>query len=276
GPPGEVIQPLPIQRPKKNKRSVDGSQILPEKEEEEEEEEEEMASDATGHAPSQGMEEIYGSLNSLRQEVEQMRKPLGTRESPARTCQDLWLSRPETPDGEYWIDPNQGCSRDSFKVPMSAWEKETPQSWFSEFQTGAKFSYTDADGNPLGVVQLTFLRLLSVSARQNFTYHCQRSAAWHSRETPISSSSSSSTTVGGYQQALRFLGANEEDMSYDNSPYVKASEDGCAVRKGSSKTVVEVNTPLVAQLPLLDVRVTDFGEPDQRFGFEVGPVCFLG
>lgn len=48
------------------------------------------------------------------------------------------------------------------------------------------------------------------------------------------------------------------------------------VRKGSDKTVLEINTPQVEQLPLLDVHVTDFGGPNQRFGFEVGPVCFLG
>ncbi|NXK49182.1 CO5A1 protein, partial [Chauna torquata] len=65
-----------------------------------------------------------------------------------------------------------------------------------------QFSYTDSDGQTLGVVQLTFLRLLSVSARQNFTYHCHRSVAWHS------------TTTGDHQRALRFLAANEEELSY--------------------------------------------------------------
>lgn len=78
----------------------------------------------------------------------------------------------------------------------------------------------DADGRPLGVVQLSFLRLLSTSARQNFTYHCQHSVAWHSSGSPA---------LEGYQQALRFRGANEDDLSYDNSPYVKALVDSCAV-----------------------------------------------
>ncbi|KAF7235309.1 Collagen alpha-1(V) chain [Varanus komodoensis] len=274
GPPGEVIQPLPIQRPRKSRRSVDASQIVPE---------EEMASDAAGRGAPRGLEEVHGSLHSLREEIELMRKPLGTPDSPARTCQDLHLCRPELPDGEYWIDPNQGCARDSFKVycnftaggetcvfpsresrevPVAAWEGETPPRWFSQFQKGSKFSYVDADGQPLGVVQLAFLRLLSLSARQNFTYRCQRSAAWHS--------------PGGHQRALHFLGANEEDLSYDSSPFVKALEDGCAARKGPAETLLEVNTPAVAQLPLLDVRVADFGEPGQKFGFAVGPACFLG
>lgn len=49
---------------------------------------------------SEGMEEIFGSLNSLRQEIETMRFPLGTQDSPGRTCQDLQLSQPDLQDGE--------------------------------------------------------------------------------------------------------------------------------------------------------------------------------
>lgn len=62
------------------------------------------ASDATGTEflmGSEGMEEIFGSLNSLRQEIETMRFPLGTQDSPGRTCQDLHLSQPELKDGEF-------------------------------------------------------------------------------------------------------------------------------------------------------------------------------
>ncbi|NXV94398.1 CO5A1 protein, partial [Calonectris borealis] len=226
-------------------------------------------------------------LNSLKQEIEGLRRPMGTRDNPARTCQDLQLSHPGLPDGEYWIDPNQGCARDSFKVYCNFTAGgETcvfPSKDIQEVRgvggklgmqgpsaaSGGRFSYTDSESQPLGVVQLTFLRLLSVSARQNFTYHCHRSVAWHS------------TTSGDHQRALRFLAANEEELSYDTSPYIKAVMDGCAASAageragGSSRTVLEVSTPRLEQLPLLDVRVMDFGEPGQRFGFEVGPVCFL-
>uniref|UniRef100_A0A8C0G050 Fibrillar collagen NC1 domain-containing protein n=1 Tax=Chelonoidis abingdonii TaxID=106734 RepID=A0A8C0G050_CHEAB len=269
GPPGEVIQPLPIQLPRKSKRSIDASQLVGE-------DGEGLAADeAHGHAG--GMDEIFGSLNSLKREIEQMKHPMGTQDNPARTCQDLRLCRPDLPDGEYWIDPNEGCSRDSFKVhcdftaggetclfPTKETQKEKPPRWFSQFREGRKFLYMDADGRPVGAVQLTFLRLLSVAARQNFTYHCQRSVAWRSAAS------------GGHQRALRLRGANKEDMSYDNSPYITALTDGCARRKGLDRTVLEVNTPRVEQLPLLDVHFTDFGEPNQKFGFEVGPVCFLG
>lgn len=97
GPPGEVIQPLPIQRSPKSKRSIDASQLLPENDPDM------PASDATGAEfmmGGEGMEEIFGSLNSLRQEIDNMRFPLGTQDSPARTCQDLHLSQPDLKDGK--------------------------------------------------------------------------------------------------------------------------------------------------------------------------------
>lgn len=80
-----------------------------------------------------------------------------------------------------------------------------------------QFSYVDADGNSINMVQMTFLRLLTASARQNFTYSCHQSVAWHD------------ATSDSYEKALRFLGANDEEMSYDNNPYIKALSDGCAV-----------------------------------------------
>lgn len=48
------------------------------------------------------------------------------------------------------------------------------------------------------------------------------------------------------------------------------------LKQGYSKTVMEINTPRIDQLPIIDVMLNDFGESNQRFGFEVGAVCFLG
>ncbi|XP_016534389.1 collagen alpha-1(XI) chain-like [Poecilia formosa] len=192
---------------------------------------------------------------------------------------------PPFSSGEYWIDPNQGCSGDSFKVycnftaggetciypdkksngvRISSWPKETPGSWFSEFKRGKIFSYVDADGNSINMVQMTFLRLLTASARQNFTYSCHQSVAWHDAASD------------SHDKALRFLGANDEEMSFDNNPFLQAISDGCSTRNGYGKTVMELNTPKIDQVPIVDVMLTDFGDPNQKFGFEVGPVCFLG
>uniref|UniRef100_G1TNT5 Fibrillar collagen NC1 domain-containing protein n=1 Tax=Oryctolagus cuniculus TaxID=9986 RepID=G1TNT5_RABIT len=147
---------------------------------------------------------------------------------------------------------------------ITAWPKENPGSWFSEFKRGKLLSYVDAEGTPVGVVQMTFLRLLSASAYQNVTYHCYQSVAWQDAAT------------GSYDRAMRFLGSNDEEMSHDNNPYIRALVDGCAVRKGYQKTVLELDTPKVEQLPIVDIMFNDFGEATQKFGFEVGPACFMG
>ncbi|MEQ2197600.1 hypothetical protein XENOCAPTIV_000837 [Xenoophorus captivus] len=115
----------------------------------------------------------------------------------------------------------------------------------------------DSNGEPVGVVQLGFLRLLSVQARQNLTYHCHRSVAWADR-----------SAKNNHKRALHFRGANDEELSYETSPYIKALIDGCSYRKGFDRTVLEINTPQLEHLPLLDIKVTDFGESNQQFGFE--------
>lgn len=244
-----------------------------------------QADEATIMDYGEGMEDIFSSLNTLKQDIERMKYPMGTPNNPARTCKDLQLCHPEFPDGEYYIDPNQGCSGDSFKVycnftaggetciypsrkssgvQLSSWSKEVPGSWYSSFTHGQLLSYVDAEGNSINSVQMTFLRLLTASARQNFTYSCHQSVGWHD------------ATTDSYHKALRFLGSNDEEMSYDNNPYIKAIVDSCAVRKGYGKTVIEINTPKIDQVPIVDVMLSDFGDSNQKFGFEVGPTCFLG
>uniref|UniRef100_A0AAY4D491 Fibrillar collagen NC1 domain-containing protein n=1 Tax=Denticeps clupeoides TaxID=299321 RepID=A0AAY4D491_9TELE len=262
GPPGEVIQPLPIRSPKKSRRDVQADQA------------DQMLE------YGEGMEDIFSSLNNLKQDIERMKYPMGTQNNPARTCKDLQLCHPEFPDGEYWIDPNQGCSGDSFRVycnftaggetciypdkKSNGVMEIVSSKWIFFFFRPKKLSYVDAEGNSINMVQMTFLKLLTASARQNFTYSCHQSVAWHN------------TNTDSYDKALRFLGSNNEEMSYDNNPFIKALSDGCADRKGYGKTVMEINTPKIDQVPIIDVMLNDFGDPSQKFGFEVGPVCFLG
>lgn len=236
-------------------------------------------------AGMEGMEDVFGSLNNLKQDIERMKFPMGTQDNPARTCNDLQLSQPDYPDGEYWIDPNQGCTGDAIQVfcnftaggetcifpdkksagvRISNWPKESPGAWFSEFKRGKILNYVDMTESTITTVQMTFLKLLSSSARQNFTYVCHQSVAWYDAK------------ADSYDKALRFLGSNDEELSYDNNPFIKPLTDGCSLKQGYSKSVLEINTPRIDQLPIIDVMLNDFGESNQRFGFEVGPVCFLG
>lgn len=47
----------------------------------------------------EGMGDVFGSLNNLKQDIERMKFPMGTQDNPARTCNDLHLSQPDFPDG---------------------------------------------------------------------------------------------------------------------------------------------------------------------------------
>ncbi len=59
-----------------------------------------MQSDAAVMDYGEGMEDIFGSLNNLKQDIERMKYPMGTQNNPARTCKDLQLCHPEFPDGK--------------------------------------------------------------------------------------------------------------------------------------------------------------------------------
>uniref|UniRef100_A0A8C1TKC6 Collagen, type V, alpha 3a n=1 Tax=Cyprinus carpio TaxID=7962 RepID=A0A8C1TKC6_CYPCA len=268
GPPATMIEPLPFREGHKKRRRHSNRQ----------------GADESLDEP-EGMEEVFASLNSMKTEVELMRKPLGTFESPARTCKELMLCHPEYKDGEYWIDPNQGCHRDSIKVfcnftaegetclhpdkrfemvKLAAWNKEKPGSWYSQYRKGKQFSYIDTDGNPVPVVQLTFLKLLSATATQTFTYSCQNSVGWYDMASH------------SHQFAVRFRGSNDEEMTQAKSPFITALYDGCQTHKGQERTVLQIDSPRSELLPVIDVAVSDFGNNNQKFGFHVGPVCFNG
>ncbi|XP_035665505.1 collagen alpha-1(V) chain-like [Branchiostoma floridae] len=270
GPPGGERTPLPLNIQKKTKRDVSDDDDL------------EGYQGGEGDGISfldyeAGMEEIFGSLNSLKIEIEQMKAPLGTRDNPARTCKDLYMCHKTFPDGMYWIDPNQGCSKDAIQVfcnltaggetcvepdemrkshRMATWKDENPKDWFSDYIRGFPISYTR-----VGVVQLTFLRLLHAKATQNFTYYCSNSIAWYDSKT------------GRHSKAIMLQGNNDIEYAWDSKTKPNVISDGCKDRE-YGKTVFEITTAKMFELPITDLKVVDIGKADQRFGFEVGPICF--
>uniref|UniRef100_A0A8D2ZRF8 Collagen, type V, alpha 3a n=1 Tax=Scophthalmus maximus TaxID=52904 RepID=A0A8D2ZRF8_SCOMX len=287
GPPATMIQPLPIRGGKRKRRrhSDRTGGISPSREEDVDLDMEEFLQGDQPLEDAEGMEEVFATLSSMKTEVELMRRPLGTFESPARTCKELMMVQPHYKDGDYWIDPNQGCHRDSIKVycnftadgetclypdkrtemvSLQSWNKEKPGSWYSQYRKGKQFSYNDRDANPVHVVQLTFLKLLSATAKQSFTYTCQNSAGWFDG------------TSRSHQHALRFRGSNDEELTQAKSPFITAVHDGCQFRKGQERTVLEIDSPSAELLPIVDVAPVDFGKSNQKFGFQVGRVCFNG
>lgn len=93
GPPGDIIQPLPIQQAsRKNRRQAEDDGV--------------QGDEAGGMADydmeaTADMEDVFGSLNNLKQDIERMKFPMGTQDNPARTCNDLHLSQPDFPNGGF-------------------------------------------------------------------------------------------------------------------------------------------------------------------------------
>lgn len=235
--------------------------------------------------------EVDTTLKSLSKQIENIRSPEGTRKNPARTCRDLKMCHSDWKSGEYWIDPNQGCTLDAIKVfcnmetgetcmyPTQAttgrrsWytsknPREKKHVWFGEAMTdGFQFEYGSEGSDPADVaIQLTFLRLMATEASQNLTYHCKNSVAYMDQET------------GNLKKALLLQGSNEIELRAEgNSRFTySVSEDGCTQHTGTwGKTVIEYKTSKTSRLPFTDVAPMDIGAEDQEFEVEIGPVCFV-
>lgn len=234
--------------------------------------------------------EVDTTLKTLTQRIEKIRSPDGTQKSPIRMCRDLRMAHPEFKSGAYWVDPNQGSSLDAIKVhcnmetgetciypsqssiPMKNWYQSSSSAkkhvWFSESMTGGfQFQYGSEGSDPEDVsIQMTFMRLMSNQASQNITYHCKNSIAYMDSAT------------GNLKKALLLQGSNDVEIRAEgNSRFTySVSEDGCTSHTGSwGKTVIDYKTSKTSRLPIIDIAPMDVGAPDQEFGVEVGPVCFL-
>ncbi|KAJ7428806.1 collagen alpha-1(I) chain-like protein [Willisornis vidua] len=146
--------------------------------------------------------------------------------------------------------------------------KEKKHVWFGETMSdGFQFEYGGEGSNPADVaIQLTFLRLMSTEASQNITYHCKNSVAYMDQNT------------GNLKKALLLQGANEIEIRAEgNSRFTYGvTEDGCTSHTGAwGKTVIEYKTTKTSRLPIIDLAPMDIGAPDQEFGADIGPVCFL-
>lgn len=159
-----------------------------------------------------------------------------------------------TAEGETCIHPDIHTGQ----MPNIPWRKENNRNdWFSNMRGGFKISY-----ETIGSVQMTFLRLLSQEVHQNFTYTCMNSVAWFNSQSE------------NYDLAIRLLGENEVEMGYDTPIKPSILKDGCYSGRARSETVFEIRTKKTQFLPIIDFYPHDYGQQQQAFGFQMGPVCF--
>lgn len=233
---------------------------------------------------------VHTTLKNLDGQLQNLRRPDGSRANPAKTCQDIKQCYPMKASGDYWIDPNQGNSRDAIQVfcdmatgetcisanPSSFprktwWTKSTPSAnkpvWYgADISGGRTFRYGNAD-EPWNVVavQLKLLRVLSTASHQNVTYHCRNSVAYRDEAS------------GALKKALLLRGSNGQDLRAQGNGRLRYTvlEDGCSKpNKQWGRTVFEYRTQTNARLPVVDLAPMDIGRDDQEFGLEIGPVCF--
>lgn len=101
GPPATIVEPLPIRegRRKRRRHSSRAEGAAASREEDVDLELEEFLQGDQPLEDPEGMEEVFATLSSMKTEVELMRRPLGTFESPARTCKELMMVQPHYKDG---------------------------------------------------------------------------------------------------------------------------------------------------------------------------------
>lgn len=222
---------------------------------------------------------VIKAYENLKQSFERFKKPNGQKNSPAKTCRDLFVAYPEYASGEYWIDPNDGDTRDAILVYCNADTKEscvlpkpdrTPQIslednrehevWLSEISNGMKITYK-ADSNQIG-----FLQLLSATGRQNITYHCKKTVAYYD------------ITKRTYRKGIKLLAWNDAEITPKGNHRFRYDvlDDECRHRRSDwAKTTVSYQTDKSLRLPIVDIAIRDSGENDQMFWVEFGPVCFI-
>lgn len=173
-----------------------------------------------------------------------------------------------------------------------------------------QFAYGSEGSDPADVaIQLTFLRLMSTEASQNITYHCKNSVAYMDQQTGNLKKSlllqgsneielrgegnsrfTYSTLVDGCTVSppdwaqpaslgicFAFLTEQNEPHSISalgNDPLLCLHS--LQSHTGTwGKTVIEYKTTKTSRLPIIDVAPLDIGAPDQEFGLDIGPACFV-
>ncbi|XP_005747623.1 collagen alpha-3(V) chain [Pundamilia nyererei] len=206
---------------------------------------------------------------SQEDEAEFFSWPLGTRDDPGTTCHELRLIRPHLNDGDFYMDPNQGCPCDALKVfcnftgggatcieplysKIQIWrDPEMMRTYVERFTHHQKFDYPGVEA-----VQLKFLRLHSHSSFQHITLSCTENQT------------STAATDDLASQIIHLLGDSGKEI---DSHFVTVS------RKHSE---LELFVRVQGDMELLPVRhlgveTSSVSELVSEISVALGPVCFL-
>jgi collagen type II alpha len=215
------------------------------------------------------------AYEKLRASFDLLAKPDGSKKSPSKSCQDLKTSHPTKASGDYWIDPNGMDSKDAIMVhcdmdtgatcvqPKPAMSHEIsimtsePEAWIGDMDTDAFDINYKADSN-----QMNFLQLMSSRAEQTVTFHCKSTIAYLNRG-------------GNKRDALAFMAWNDLEIRHRGKARYSVMSDDCQHKRPYwAQTVFKIESAKPARLPIVDIKVEDFGRGNQAFKVEIGQVCF--
>jgi len=188
---------------------------------------------------------------------------LGSKNTPAPSCRDLFKLKPSLPSGDYWIDPNAGTTKDAVLVHCNAVNYETciwpkvPDTDMMEGENNNDYVWTvkDIQEEPAleyaaSHMQIKMLRLKSEKVRQNITYNCLNS---HSK--------------------LKVL--TDDDVIQNILDVATPVKDDCRVKdKTWRQSVYEIETEELETLPIQDIAIKAKSGSEEKFSFKVGPICF--
>lgn len=237
-----------------------------------------------------------------------LEKPDGTKESPAKTCKDLFRDHPLKEEGYYWIDPKGKDPKEAIYVYCKKDTEETcilpsPNTtkifttkdggWLSDLENGVPFSYK------IDKVQLRFLTMNSEKASQDIIYHCHNTVAHFDEK--MQNYNQSLQLYSSDKRVIRSIHEAEGPKNAKNGFFYTILEDGCKKREQKwSKTKIHFETDHAEVLPIMDVHTRDVkdilekvlngSDPSKKgkkasrrqykssekreFRVEVGPACF--
>ena len=219
---------------------------------------------------------VISAYKKLKDSFAEFQTPDGDKNTPAKTCRDLFVAHPEKPSGEYWIDPNGADPRDSILVYCDASTKSTcisskpeislelamkyeptKEVWLSESKSARHIINYKADKN-----QMSFMQLLSQKADQSLTFHCKNTVA-------------TKDSRGNQKKAVSLMSWNDLEYKHKGKFQYEVTKDECGAGGGDwAQAVLRINTDRPTRLPVVDLKLADFGASDQAIKVEVGQVCF--
>ncbi|KAF7246769.1 hypothetical protein EG68_08914 [Paragonimus skrjabini miyazakii] len=256
---------------------------------------------------------IFQRIDAIHKRVRLARQPAGSSPKyPARTCKDIRLANKLARNDTYWIDPNEGSSRDTVKVKCNFYDDgrvETcvestmdqgilatymkPLPGDSEWQSQLRVinSTKSPDLHTYGDhSQVNMLRIQHRRASQELLFLCDGTAIYgrwdEKRHEPEFDYATALLAHNGRMLDLgsgERLGFGLEHMDkriYRNAlqradTSIIVDYDGCQYMSTGASTKIRVETSDLNVLPIIDFKVRSFDRQGlSSLSLNVGAVCY--